>query len=99
LSAAVAGTATAVVEPGRAALFEREQKLCRLPLEAAFNELAAAVPELRRTGGLAREQGFKEPARPNQLRGFFFAEFLDDAHRLVGRIRTRPTLCCDQRRR
>jgi hypothetical protein len=85
LCAAVAGTAPLAVKEAHRSVFEQQRRLlCDLTLGAAFNELAVAVPGLEGAREQARAKGFKEPARPNQLRGFFFAEFLDLAHELVG---------------
>jgi hypothetical protein len=47
LTAAIAGTPPAPIAPQNVELFERERELGLTPLEDAFEQLAAIVPELR----------------------------------------------------
>lgn len=90
LEAAIAERPVAAISPGRAELFERERRLGWMPLGDAFDELAAAVPQLQEVRARAEHLASSPEAVVAQedgrviVSGRLITEAVGDAQHLVG---------------
>ena len=90
LEAAIAERPVAAISPGKAELFERERRLGWMPLGDAFDELAAAVPQLQDVRARAEQLVFSPEAVLAQedgrviVSGRLNTEAVGDAQHLVG---------------